>query len=129
MATRTTTNAVRDTIEVPAGADLTTVIRRANAVTDRVAANDVNNLVGTALLLEIETLLAAHYWSLFDPQYVEKKTGNASAVFNKRDWWKEAEQLDATGTLVAMAAGNQRTSLTWLGTPVSQQTDYWNRNN
>lgn len=122
---RTSPNWVRDTIEVPAKADLSTAIRRAGVVTDLVEAAGLSN---SGLLAEIETLLAAHYYALKDPQYKEKKTGNASAVFMDRDWWGEAQKLDTTGTLANMADDKEDQSLSWGGLPVRGQTDWIERN-
>lgn len=122
---RTTPGKVRDTIVVPDTTDLTTVMTRANTVTDLVEAAGLSN---TALLLEIETLLAAHYYSLKDPLYKSKQTGKSSGSFMDRDLWAEAKKLDPTGTLEGMEDNNGPVTLEWLGLKTHEQTDYQDRN-
>lgn len=77
----------------------------------------------TATELEvIETYLSAHFYALADPQYVEKQTGKASAVFmGKTDmgldytpWGQMAKMLDPTTTLSSVTVGGY-----WLGKPLT----------
>lgn len=124
---RTTVERVRDIILIPENVDLTSYIEIATDITDKVEANDTSKLMTEGLLKHIETLLAAHYYSLLDPQANQKKVGDASESYNERDWWKEAVKLDLTGTLAAMTAGSPTATITYLGTQPSRQRDAWDR--
>jgi len=89
----------------------------------------------TALLLEIEKHLAAHFYALRDPQYQQKRTEKASATFQgKTDlgldltWWGQmAKTLDVSGCLAQLDKGIGTPQLVWLGLPPSEQTDYEDR--
>ena len=112
---------------------LKAVIDTATALTDYVSAQDSAGVLNSALLKEIEKNLAAHFYALLDPQYLEKKTGDSSAVFQGETgkgldytpWGQTAKQLDVSGTLATL--GNKPASMTWLGLPPSEQTDYEDR--
>lgn len=128
---RTNPTAVRAVIEVDTRyeSSLTSAIARAHKLTNHIANKDTTGTLEAVDLLEdIETLLAAHYYSLRDPQYKSRSVGQASGVFNERDWWKEAQNLDITGTLASMVAGNKKAGIIWLGMTETEQTDYWDRN-
>ena len=135
MAVRTNDDLVRASIDVSSTLNLAAFIRRANALTDYVVSKDSNSVLTTALLLEIETCLACHFCARRDPQYREKNTGKAGAVFQGKsgmrldstDWGQDAITLDVTGTLAGLNAGKRKASVTWLGLPPSEQTDVWDR--
>lgn len=126
MAFRTKPEFVRAVIEVPADVDLTHHIKTANTVVNYVVSQDTAGILNAQLQESIETYLAAHYYSLLDPQYVSKSTGSASGTFNKRDWWEEAKKLDLTGTLAGL--GGVTASFDWLGKGDNEEVDYWDRN-
>lgn len=128
MTIRTNDQAVRAAIDTDPDKDLSPYIVRANTLTNRVAENDVDGVLSAAILYEIETLLAAHYYSLVDPLYMSKSTTGASGVFQQRNLWDEAAQLDETGLLAQMKTGGKpKASAVWLGKRPSQQTDYVDR--
>lgn len=127
MSIRTSDELVRGSIETVSTISVVPFIRRANALTDRVAAKDSNGVLSNAVLLEIETLLACHYYHLRDPLWQEKRTGDASAKFKERDFFREAALLDETGFLQGLAKGKVQAEVEWLGLPPSEQTDVWDR--
>lgn len=122
---RTDPTKVRSVIDTKEDIDLTEFIEVASDIVDEIA---IKGVLGAVRLEKIETYLAAHYYSLRDPQYQSQTIGKTSATYNKRDWWEEARKLDTTGTLAAMQEGTSKMSLSWLGTPKSEQIDHWNRN-
>ena len=128
MANRTNANAVRAVIECDPAITLDQFIETANALTDYVASQDTDGILSTKMLKQIETYLAAHYYSLRDPQYKSKTVGDASGVYQDRNWWDEAKRLDLTGTLAAMEEGVQEAKIIWLGQSVAEEADYWDRN-
>lgn len=137
MALRTDPTRVRNVIQTLPDLDPSFAIDVANALTNYVASKDTAGVLTTELLLEIETYLAAHFYALRDQAYRSKSTGAASATFQgvsgKRleatDWGQQAIALDITGTLEKVNAGaKNKASAYWLGQPVSQQVDYWDRN-
>ena len=107
----------------------------ASALTNKVSSADSNGTLDEEILFEIETYLAAHFYALRDPQYMEKKTGDASAVFQGRTgmkldstlWGQTAITLDLTGFLASVNRGIHKASITWLGKPPSEQIAYKNR--
>ena len=125
---RTDPNKVRDAIPVRSSYDLTSVIRTANVITNRVAANDTAGVLTSDDLTEIETYVAAHLYSLEDAQYIEKATEAASGVFIERDWLAVAKLIDVTGTLAAMAQGLGTINITWLGKTQSEKIEWQDRN-
>ena len=67
---RTDVSKVRAVIETDSDISVDSYIRTANVVVNRIEANDDSDLTTPELLVEIETYLAAHYYSLRDPQYL-----------------------------------------------------------
>jgi hypothetical protein len=126
MATRTKPEFIRAVIEVPPDTDLTRAIRTANVRTNNLVTEDTGGELNSDTLEQIETYLAAYYYSIFDPQYKSKTTGDASAVYVDREdnpWLKAAFDLDITGNLRRI-----KLKMHWLGTEVAAQVDYWDRN-
>jgi hypothetical protein len=118
---------------------LTPFIDTASSVVDDVALCAVNK--GTPLsdakLELIERWLSAHCYAMNDQPYAEKKTMQASAVFQGRTgmyleatkYGQMAVSLDPTGCLSAIASGSRKkASIAWLGLPESEQTPYRDRN-
>lgn len=135
MANRTTNQAVRDTIETDPDISVDPFIRTANTLTSKIAANDSQSLLNAADLFEIETYLAAYFYALRDAQYAEKKTGDASAIFQGKFgmgfdlnyWGQMAKRMDVTGFLASMDRGKVQVGVTWLGKPPSEQIPYRDR--
>ena len=121
---RTEAASIRSVIDVRDDVDLEFYMVQAGAVTDLVEAAGLTN---ESLLTLIETLLAAHYYSLKDPSYKSRSVGKASASFVDRDYWAEAKKLDSTGTLAAMDHGLS-IDLIWLGQSDSEKTEWQDRN-
>lgn len=136
MAWRVTEEQVREIIPTSALVSIKPFIDAANALTDYVSSQDSQNLLNSALLIQIEKYLAAHFYEARDPQYDEKKTGDASSVFqgewgmglDRTSWGQNAKMLDVTGTLRSISKGVVRVSMDWLGLAESDQTDYVDRN-
>ena len=107
----------------------------ATALVDHIVTQDDNSLLTTALLKEIEKFLAAHFYAHRDQQYMQKKTGDASATFQVKiglglsstQWGQTAMQLDVSGTLASLSVGKKRASMNWAGYKASEQTDYADR--
>lgn len=124
MAIRTEECKVREIIDTDPDLDILPFITYANTMTDKIAtrATDMAITVTAAELLLIETYIAAHFYALKDPQYIEKQTGKARAVFqgqtgmalNSTFWGQMALAMDPTGVL----GGNQAYGA-WLGTPIT----------
>lgn len=133
MAWRVTEEDVRDIVETDEALSIAPFLNAATALTDYVSAQDSLSLLNSALLVEIEKYLAAHFYALRDPQYSEKKTGDASAVFQGKTamgldsthWGQAAKNLDVTGTLATL--GKKKIGVSWLGKAPSDQIDYEDR--
>lgn len=136
MATRASAEEVRAVVPNISVIDVEPFITAANALTDYVNTCDTkkDNILTTALLLQIEIYLAAHFYAIRDPQYQEKKTGDASATFQGQTgkrlelthWGQQAMLMDVSGCLAAINKGG-RVGAYWLGKPPSEQTDYIDR--
>ena len=132
---RVTEAAVRLIIDTDADISLIPFIDVATALTDYVASKDSSGVLTTALLLQIEKWLAAHFYAIRDPQPQEEKTGDASAVhqgrtdlrLNLTHWGGQAIVLDVTGTLAQLDRTKHRVSVQWLGLAPSAQTVYVDR--
>jgi len=131
MAWRTTEDAVRELLETDDSINIEPFIDAANAVTDYIVSQDSDGILSSALKVQIEKYLAAHFYALKDPQYSSKSTGGASGSFIRAqagqgfkatDWGQQAVDMDITGTL-----GKRRVSANWLGKAPSEQTDYVDR--
>lgn len=136
MAIRTTEQKVRAVVKADLDVPMARFIDTATAMTDYVVTQDSANILITALLLEIETYLAAHYYALFDLQYASKKTGDASATYqgvtkmglDSTLWGQQAIALDVSGTLAVVNKGSTKLTLSWLGTTDNVGLEYWERN-
>lgn len=134
MAWRTSEPDVESIVEVDSAINIAPFINTANALTDYVATSDEGSLLNTALLKQIESYLAAHFYSHRDKLYQEKKTGDASAVFQGKtdmgldstEYGQTAQVLDVTGTLRSLSKGG-KARVEWLGLAPSDQTDYEDR--
>ena len=135
MAWRVTEEQIRELIPTSSLISVKPFIDAANALTDYVSSQDSQSLLTSALLIQIEKNLAAHFYEANDPQYAEKKTGDASSVFqgewgrglDRTSWGQNAKTLDVTGLLTSLSKGVTRVSMEWLGLPPSEQTDYIDR--
>ena len=133
MAWRTTEPEVRGIVDTDSKISIEPVIRTANLLTDRVSSQDSGSILSDALLVEIETYLAAHFYSLRDQLFAEQETGDAQAVYVGRtamglrgtSYGQAAIDLDLTGTLASL--GKKKAGMAWLGFPPSEQTDYVDR--
>lgn len=110
-------------------------IDMATALTDYVSSKDSRGLVTDALLVQIEKNLAAHYYSMFDPQFASKRTDDSSAKFqgefgmhlDATRWGQAAITLDVSGTLRKLSKGVSLGTVTWLGKPRSEQINILDR--
>ena len=135
MAVRVTEPEVAALIETNTTLSLAPFIATAKALTDHVSSKDSNGLLTAALLVEIEKYLAAHFYEYRDSQYIEKKTGDASAVFqgqfgkrfDSSKWGQTALMLDVSGTLASLNSTRSKAKGSWVGKKASEQTDYEDR--
>lgn len=113
--------------------DLTPFIRVANLMVTQVNsdATDKSVTLSTAQLREIETWLAAHFYTKADPVLANKSQGGASGTFVRSQ--KEPEPykdmaivLDVSGSLNALL-NRQTASVIWLGKAASDQIPYSQR--
>jgi hypothetical protein len=136
MGVRTTAELVGAIIEVDEDIPLDPFIGFASTLTDRVErAAELATLLTddpesdgktrAEKLQQIETLLAAHFYTLRDPRAVQEKAGSVAATYQSAVTFKlftshygqHAMLLDETGTLEAINAGNKTRTVgvTWLG--------------
>lgn len=133
MAWRVTEEDVRGIIDTDLNFSIAPFLDVATALTDHISSEDSAGDLNSALLTQIEKWLAAHFYAIKDPQYIEKKTGDASAKFQGQTamgldstyWGQMAKQLDVSGTLATLGKG--KVKLEWLGLPPSEQTAYEDR--
>lgn len=123
-----------DSVNNPA---LTAFISIATKIVDRVvrcaAAKGIT--LDDDTLLQIETLLAAHFYLLSDPMYTSKSTLSASGSFHGQTgkgleatvFGPQALLLDESGCLNAIMKG-ARASLSWLGKTDDEKLSYEERN-
>lgn len=140
MAVRTTSELVAEIIEVDEEISLAPFISAASSLVDRVRDYAVKNdllLDGEESgdktreekLREIETFLAAHFYTLREPREVTIGVGGAIQIENQSKvdlrlftshYGQMACALDETGTLERINSGKQvgyakRVGVTWLG--------------
>lgn len=111
-------------------------IASANSITStlytRALAKEI--IIASDNLELIERWLAAHCYVMSDQPYAERKTGQSSAVFQGRTgMYLEASKygqmaivLDPSGLLRTLGQGKRATA-DWVGTPLSEQVPYVDR--
>jgi hypothetical protein len=113
--------------------DLTYHIRVANSFVTRV--NTCATAKGYSLtsdeLTDLETAMAAHFYTKSDRVYQSKSTAGASGAFvldpqNPEPYKSMAIEMDPSGCVSALL-NRQRAAGFWLGRPPSEQTDYVDR--
>ena len=98
----------------------------ATTIVDRVDTCDTDNLLTDPELKNIETLLAAHFYTLRDPLYTEKRTEKAMGQWLNRTSYLDAAFLaDSTNCLKNI--GRAKPKFSWLGKAPSDQIDYKDR--
>lgn len=115
---------------------LSTFIQSANIMTNRMVICAANKDVTFTSdeLLEIETLLACHFYQDSDKGYSQRTTSDASATFHGKTemglesshYGQSALMLDHSGCLRAISKGNFA-GVTWGGKAPSEQVDYVDR--
>lgn len=128
---RTTSNLVRAIIDVPADADLDTVIDDASLIVDAVLGASE---LPTGLLERIETYLAAHGWVMAgNAQLKSEKVGplaesfaiDTGRFFEGSTYGQQALSLDSSGLLaqhndrLKKGRGKRKMGVTWLGKDTS----------
>lgn len=108
------------------GISMVPFIAAATSLVDEISSNDSGSLLNDDLLKEIERYLSAHFYSLRDPIYKSKKTGQSNANFMDRSYLEAAEMLDLTNYLKTRHKGT-KASVAWLGLAPSGQTNYEDR--
>lgn len=137
MAVRTTAELVGAIIEVDEEIPLAPFIGFASSLVDRVERVAIDNdlladgpdsddKTREEKLQEIETLLAAHFYTLRDPRPVSEAAGPVSVTYQSRvdlglftsHYGQHAIILDETGVLADIAKGKGRpktAGVTWVG--------------
>lgn len=112
--------------------DLTGFIETASALVDQlvICAATYGVAHSDATLELIERWLAAHLYTLPDPMYKSKRTGNAAAeyVTDGKGYLGMAQSLDSTGCLERIMGSRKSPSIEWLGLSEPEQTSYRQRN-
>jgi len=136
MAWRTTPEEVRTIIETDNDLNVAPFLDAAEVVVDYIESQDSDSVLSAKAKEQIEKWLAAHFYAIRDLQYAKKSTADASATFqgktdmglNSTLWGQQAKILDLSGTLTQMdSTPRPVTKISWNGKPVSQQTDYVDR--
>jgi len=135
MAWRVQEDEVRDIIDADSQHSLVPFIDTANAVTDRVLAQDSESVLSVAILKQIELYLSAHYYEHLNPLALESKTADATDIFQGQfgmglkstKYGQTAVELDETGFLSSLNRGRAKASMSWLGKAPSDQIDYSQR--
>ena len=132
MAFRVEPSEIRDIIpDYDENIPLQPFRKMANALTDRVAAQDSDSVLGTAELAIIEQCLAAHFYESRDHDLSEVKTDNASGVFtgqfgmglDRTRHGQNAMLFDETGYLRQISKGKVVCSIEWGGKAPDDQVD------
>lgn len=125
MSLRTTPELVAGIIRVNPEILLDPFISTASSLVDRIAAK---GLLSVEQLTNIETWLAAHFYSVRDPRRTSETAGSVSGSYEGQtgmalDWSRYgqmAQLLDTTGTLRGLSKGvTTKASVTWLGSEES----------
>ena len=127
MAIRTTAEEVEAIIAVESDIDLTPFITAASALVDDIATASGHD--DTRLTL-IETWLAAHFYTVYDPRPTEEKAGSIWQMYQSKvalglstsHYGQQAMILDSSGLLRQYSEGKRTLSVTWLGTEL-EETD------
>ena len=139
MAYRTSAEAVKGILadNYDTAIDLVPFIRTANILASQVAAcaTTRGSSLATAVLTEIETYLAAHFYGHGDQFYESRQTANARGTFRGQTamsldaslYGQTAKMLDTSGCLTALSKGSRKATSAWLGKPPSEQTAYVDR--
>jgi len=128
MAWRVTEAQVREIVQTDPTLSIAPFLELANVLVDDIHSNDSETLLSDTLLIQLEKLLAAHYYLLRDPMYKSKKTGQAEGEFQGETgkgfdstlFGQAAKSLDRTGYLASMdTPGLPRANILWLGTELT----------
>lgn len=124
---RTSATLVAGIVEWDENIPLTPFIRIANVLTTWLASADTSSELSADMLREIETNLAAHFYSIRDQLFQAKSTNGATGSFQGQtgaflqatQYGQAAMILDVTGKLTKRnleAEGGKRVATTtWLG--------------
>lgn len=110
-----------DTINCPS---LYPYIKAANVVISRVidCAEEQDITITDTEAREMERWLAAYYYTVNDPIYKSKQTGNSSATYFDRSYLDVATSMDPTSCLKTQISGTNA-GFTWLGKVPTDQID------
>ena len=114
--------------------DLDPFIATASALVDYAVGKDTAGLLSSTLRELIERYLAAHFYALADQIKQEEHRGKTGAVYQGQtgvglkgtQYGQAALDLDVSGILATI--GKRRPTLSWMGLPKSEQTEYEDRN-
>jgi len=137
MAARTTTGDVQAILgsHYDSTISLQPFIDTAVILVDWLDTQDTDNELSVAALEMIERYIAAHIYEHADQIAQSKGVGRANATFQGQTamylegtkYGQTAILLDVTGNLKNLGKGAVTIDIAWLGKPVSEQTDYEDR--
>jgi hypothetical protein len=125
---------VQAVIENVSTIDMEPFIEAATALTDWVVTCDTDGVLSNALLFQIETYLAAHFYGCRDQPYASRQTGDARGQFqgqmtaeitylDQTDAGRRAMLLDVSNCLAKRnremrEGGKRKLTLKWVGTEI-----------
>lgn len=129
MAVRTSEEDVEAIVEVDPAISVSRFILIASRIVDRVETCGIEKEepYTAGELLDMETLVAAHLYTVRDQRYTSKSTLRASGSFEVLSYLDQAKLLDHAGCLEQILTGRPSARMVWLGRPPSAQTDYADR--
>ena len=128
MSIRTTAELVGDIIDVESGRSLTPFIAASNAIVTQ-CCTELDTDYSDEHLVIIETWLAAHFYTIYDPRAESEKAGSVAEKFQSKvdlgfdtsHYGQMAMRLDWQGGLSALNEDTKKGAggipgITWLGT-------------
>jgi hypothetical protein len=128
---RTTAASVKEIVKIRSSVPDTKALNRgittANLLVSRIVApnyDEDNEDADAALLVEIETYLAAHFFCIFKPRRLMEMAGKVQQTIESRvdlglrvtRYGQQAIILDVSGALAGLADGKVAVGIKWLGT-------------
>ena len=139
MAIRTTPKELAEIVDTDDELTLAPFIKMSANLIDYCESEDSGSILTASHLVDLELLLAAHFYSLRDQQLEQEKTGEASGKYRGTSgmgleattYGQNAIASDLTGCLARlnqqMKEGKKTATVMWLGKARSDQIDYEDR--
>lgn len=126
---RVTEGEVRAIVDTTLTINIDPFISIATSIVDRVdtCATEKGITLTASELINIEKLLAAHYYCLRDPLYKSRSTLDASGSFDQGSYLDAAKAADPSGCLQDIL-DKKRPQIKWAGKKDSSRLTYDQRN-